>query len=279
MRISKLGVLVLCLTAFTQSGAFPQQERRPESARTAAAIPYAIGERLVYVVKWDPPWYFFFLPNMEAGEVELQLAGETEHEGNKAWKILFKAHSSGTLLKLAGTKIDDEFSIITDPETLCTSAVSKKIREGKRKRQIDVEYHREAGQLHFREMDESIAPPKLKKDDVKNNIPSCVQDPFSAIYFLRRSELGPRHEQTFVIGHDDRIKEIRTHVEKQETIETPAGKFPAWSVNTAALMGGLFKEGGQFKIWLSADQRKIPLQFEVKVSLGKVVGKLKSLPD
>jgi len=41
-------------------------------------------------------------------------------------------------------------------------------------------------------------------------------------------------------------------------------------------MGGLFKEGGQFRLWVSADQRKVPLQFEVKVSLGKVVGKLKT---
>ena len=58
-------------------------------------------------------------------------------------------------------------------------------------------------------MDESVDPPRLKRDEVKNNIPSCVQDPFSAIYFLRLSDLRPKHEQTFVIGYDDRIKEIQ----------------------------------------------------------------------
>jgi hypothetical protein len=57
------------------------------------------------------------------------------------------------------------------------------------------------------------------------------------------------------------------------------GKSAAWNIRTAALMGGLFKEGGQFRIWLSADQRKVPLQFEAKVSLGKVVGKLKSVQN
>jgi len=274
MRAPRLLIVILCLLAFVQAGPTPGQEQPPGQIQAMAADPFSIGERLTYVAKWDPPWYLFFLPSMEAGEIELQLAGETEYEGRKAWKIALKAHSSGTLVKMAGVKIDDEFIFIVEPETFCLLHVSKRIREGKRKRQIDVEYLRDAGQLHIREMDESVVPAKLKKDEIKGNIPPCLHDPFSATYLLRRSELSLQHEQTFNISHDDRIKAIRTRVEKRETIETPMGNFPAWNIGTAALMGGLFKEGGQFRLWLSADQRRIPLQFEVKVNLGKVVGKL-----
>jgi hypothetical protein len=78
-----------------------------------------------------------------------------------------------------------------------------------------------------------------------------------------------------VIGYDDRIKEVESRVEKQEKVKTPAGEFTAWQIRTTALMGGLFKEGGQFRIWISADEKRLPLQFEVKVRLGKVMGKLK----
>ena len=279
MRSPKRWILGLCLLAIAQTGMSPQQERPPEQVPALSATPYSLGERLVYIVKWDPPWYLFFLPSMEAGEVDLQLAGETEYKGQRAWKIIFRAHSSGMLVKMSGVKIDDEYVVITEPETFCSLSISQSIREGKRKRTIDVEYLRAAGQLHIREMDESVDPPKLKRDEVKNNIPSCVQDPFSAIYFLRLSDLRPKHEQTFVIANDDRIKEIQTHVEKQETVETPMGKSAAWNIRTASLMGGLFKGGGQFRIWLSADQRKAPLQFEAKVSLGKVIGKLKSVQN
>jgi hypothetical protein len=45
-------------------------------------------------------------------------------------------------------------------------------------------------------------------------------------------------------------------------------------VNTVAVFGGLFKNGGQFRMWLSADNRKIPVKFEAKISLGKVTGSL-----
>jgi hypothetical protein len=238
--------------------------------------PFSIGERLIYTIKWDPPWYLFFLPAMQAGEIDLQLIGEAEYENKTALKISFQANSSGTLAKMAGLNVNDDFTFYTNPKTFCTFAAFKEIREGKRKRQIYVDYLRETRQLHFREIDESVDPPKVKKDEIKDDIPSCVHDPLSALYLLRMSELGADYVRTFAIGHDDKIKEITARVEAQESIETPAGKFTAWKISASALMGGLFKDGGQFRIWISADDRKIPVQFEVKVRLGKVLGKLKT---
>jgi hypothetical protein len=251
------------------------QMRAPEETGPVTPLPFSIGERLVYRVEWNPPLYLFFLPHMEAGEAELRLDDEAIYNDKRAIRIVFRAHSSGMLSKLAGIKIDDEFVFFADPQTLCSLKVSKKIREGKRKRQIDVEYFHDDHQLHIREIDESVSPPKIKKDETKGNIPSCVQDPLSATYLLRMSPLRVGYVRTFVIGYDDRIKEVESFVDKQEDIETPAGKFAAWNIRTTALMGGLFKEGGQFRIWLSADERKMPVQFEVRVKLGRVFGKLK----
>jgi hypothetical protein len=80
-----------------------------------------------------------------------------------------------------------------------------------------------------------------------------------------------------MIGNDDKFKEVQARVEKQEILDTSLGKLAAWNVYTTALKEGLFKEGGQFRIWFSADERKLPLQFEAKVSLGRVFGKLTSI--
>jgi hypothetical protein len=277
MRVIRNLLLIACLLAAAFTGATPSQERAAKETRAATARPFSIGERLTYRVKWDPPWYLFFLPAMEAGEVELQLLGDAQYKNKKALKIVFIGRSSGALIKMSGMKIEDEYIFYAEPETYCALGASERIREGKRKRLIEIEYLRETNQLHIREMDESVFPAKLKKDEIKNNIPSCVKDPLSALYSYRQSELQLDHEQLFVLGYNDRIKEVRTHVEKRESVETPAGKFDAWDTRTSALMGGLFKDGGQFRLWLSADQRKLPLQFEVKVSLGKVLGKLKSV--
>jgi hypothetical protein len=238
---------------------------------------FAVGERLVFRVEWNPPWYLFFLPAMEAGEVEVKLAEEFQYQGTKALKIVFNARSSGALASLAGIKIDDQFEYITDAETLCTMEAREKIREGKRKRDVEVVYLPESNRLHIREVDLSVVPNIVKKDEFKENVPKCVQDVFSALLTLRQREftLGMTHRSA--LGNADKVKEVEATVEKKEAVTTPFGKFEAWRLNTVALLGSLFREGGQFRIWLSADKRRLPVQFEAKVHLGKVTGKLKSV--
>ena len=113
------------------------------------------NERLVYKIQWDPPWYLFFIPKVDAGEVTLEFNRDAEYEGSKAFRISLKANSSGSLAKISGVKIEDEFVFHTEPGTYCTVSASEKIREGKRKRQIDVQYFREESRLHIREVDES----------------------------------------------------------------------------------------------------------------------------
>jgi hypothetical protein len=253
------------------------QESPPSAMRAKIPEAFSVGEKLIYTVKWDPPWYLFFLPAMEAGQAELQLAGETEHKNRKVRKITFTTRSSGRLMKLAKMKIEDEFVFLSEPESYCSLNVYQKIREGKRKRQIDVDYLRDTRQLHIRVLDESVVPPKVKRDEITDNVPLCVYDPFSALYLFRSSDLRLQYAQTLMIGNDDKFKEVQAQVDRQELLDTPLGKLSAWSVNTTALKGGLFREGGQFRIWFSADQRKLPLQFEAKVSLGRVLGKLISV--
>jgi hypothetical protein len=270
-------LLIFFLIAAARTQPPLAQERPSIDDSHVAAPPFSSGEKLVYSVEWDPPWYLSFLPRMKAGEAELQLIGETEYKGVKALKISFKVHSSGMLVKLSGVKVEDEFIFYVEPETFCAISISKMIYEGKRKRQINVEYIRDEHQLYIHEADVSVTPPRIIKDEYKHGIPECVKDPISALYLLRMSELHANYVQTSLIGNDDKIKEVVSRVEKKETVGTPVGKFIAWRINTISLMGGLFKGGDQFKIWVSADQRKLPVQFEAKANLGHVFGKLKEI--
>jgi hypothetical protein len=267
-------IAIFCLFACWICAIASQEENPKTTLTTSPSL--NDGERFIYTVKWDPPWYLFFLPSMEAGELDINLTGISKFNGKLAYKIIIHARSSGMLSKMAGMKVRDEFVYYTDPSTLCAQGASGKISEGKRKRQLSLEYFTEERKLHFLEMDEAVNPPKVKKDVIKFNIPACVQDPVSALYSYRKQSLDIGLEQTFTIGNDDKIKEVRTHVESKVFVDTPTGKFQCWKVRADALTGGLFKEGGQFRIWISTDEMKSPLQFEAKVSLGRVLGVLKS---
>ena len=237
------------------------------------------GETLVYSVKWDPPWYMFFLPKMEAGELVFRFQGIDEFRGKPAVKIAVDAYSSGTLAKLADMKVEDEFLFYSTPETLCAEGSVSKIREGKRRRLLELEYFQDERRLHFRVTDEADTPHRILRDVTKTDLPPCIRDPFSTLYFYRTLNLTKGSEHNLIVGNDDRVLDVRTRVENQEAVTTMAGKFTAWRIRTDALRGGLFSQDGDFRIWVSADERKLPVRFEIKVRLGHVLGELKSVEE
>jgi hypothetical protein len=239
-----------------------------------SAAPAAVHEYLVYRVVWDPPWYFFLLPTMEAGETTLSIAGETQDGGERILRIVFTARSSGTLARLAGYKVDDRFEFETDPESYCTRRVTKRVREGNRMRDLSVEYLPSRRCLHLREVDVSKAVPTVLRDKEYEDIPPCVKDLFSALYSVRRSAVAAGTSRKVLVGDNEVVKEVEVRVGQKARVRTPSGDYDALQIDTVAVMGGLFKSGGQFRLWLSADERKLPVKFEARVSLGRVVGTL-----
>jgi Protein of unknown function (DUF3108) len=232
---------------------------------------------LRYKVVWDPPWYLFFLPQMEAGELRLSLGKTTSYGQKPAAPVSFEARSSGTLASLTGVDVEDTFESLVDPATLCTYTVTKRVREGKRKRNIDVTYYPEARRLHILETDVAKSPSHVNKDKFVEDIPSCVHDVFAAIYALRRTDLHVGSRCQWVLGNDDSIKKVETQVVKSEIIQGHAGPVRSLRIETVALLGGLFREGGQFRIWLSEDARRLPVRFEIQVKLGRAYGRLVSV--
>jgi hypothetical protein len=249
----------------------------PSGKRATSQPPFSPGETLRYKVVWDPPWYLFFLPQMEAGELRLSLGATTTYGGKPAAPVTFEARSSGTLASLTGIKVEDTFESMVDPETLCTYTVTKRVREGKRKRDIDVTYYPEDRRLHILETDVAKSPPHVNKDRFVDGIPTCVHDIFAAVYALRRADLRVGSRNQWVLADDDNIKKVETQVVRSEVIQGHAGPVRSLRIETVALLGGLFREGGQFRIWLSEDARKLPVRFEIQVKLGRADGRLVSV--
>jgi hypothetical protein len=275
LRIPRKTLLAALVLSLGLASSLSVQNLKPEDS--PGSIFSFIGERAVYTVKWDPRWYLFFLPTMEAGEMDVQLTGMAEFNKRPTLKIVLRVRSSGTLAKLTGFKVEDQFMIYSEPETLCAAGSFIKIHEGKKRRQRELAYLPASRQLHFREINEAVSPPKLIKDIVKDNVPGCIRDPISALYWYRSEKLQQGHDRTLLIVNNDKIREASAQVKKQETIETPAGKFVAWRMETDVMKGDLFREQGQLRIWLSADERQLPIQFEAKVRMGRILGKLKSV--
>jgi hypothetical protein len=245
---------------------------RAQESEAKPTVQFGPGERFAFRIEWSPPLYLFFFPTMDAGRAEITLEGDVEYQNRKASRIVFIAKSSGALARLAGMNVDDRFEFLTDPETYCTWTITKHEREGKRKRDIFVVYSPEERSLHIRDLDVSVNPPAVKRDRVLENVPPCVRDAVSAAYFLRTKELSQGTRIQAVVGDNEKFKEIASQVVKKEKLDTIFGRADTWRIETD--MSGLFRQGGHLKVWLSADARRIPLQFEARVPFGKVTGRL-----
>ena len=277
LKISALAAFFAAVCLFTAGFWVKASEEKGNTPSIKTDFSRFTGETLVYSVKWDPPWYMFFLPSMEAGELTFRFQGMDEFRGKPSVNIVVEARSSGTLTKLADMKVEDEFIFYSNPEDLCAEGSVSKIREGKRRRLLELEYFRDERRLHFRAFDESVTPPQMQRDIEKTDIPPCVHDPFSALYLYRTLHMSKGYEKNLVVGNDDKVLDVRTRVENLQQVEIPTGRLTAWKVSTNALQRGLFSERGDFHIWFSADEIKAPVKFEAKVRLGRVIGILKSV--
>jgi hypothetical protein len=56
----------------------------------------------------------------------------------------------------------------------------------------------------------------------------------------------------------------------RETVKTPAGKFKCVVLEPLLKAGGIFKNKGRLVIWLTDDERRIPVLMKSKVMIGSV---------
>ncbi|HDH34554.1 MAG TPA: DUF3108 domain-containing protein, partial [Nitrospirae bacterium] len=71
-----------------------------------------------------------------------------------------------------------------------------------------------------------------------------------------------------------KIFDAEINVLKKENISVPAGKFDTIVINPVLQTEGLFVRNGKMFIWLTDDERKIPVMFRSKVKIGSFVAKL-----
>ena len=233
------------------------------------------GETLAYEVQWEPPPWMFFIPPITAGDITFHSDEHLLHGAMPTQRFTATAVSSGLFPSLTRISVNDSFESIVDIEKFCSLQMNKKLREGKRQRDVFLTFDSRSRKGHYKAFDVSKSPRIQLKDEELNNVPDCVQDILSAIYFARLQELKPEHQFPITIGDDGRIREIQVKVLKTEPVDVLGRKNVALKLEAKSVFGGLFKENGTFYVWVSDDAYKVPLKFEAKTKLGKVSGSLK----
>jgi hypothetical protein len=191
-------------------------------------------------------------------------------DGRQAAEAGLHLESAGLVSKLY--KVDDDY-LARIAERFCVTSTYTRAHEGSRRRETNVTFHGAAGKATYVERD------LIKDTEVSNKeieIPSCVHDILAALYRLRVMKVDPG--QTVHLPVSDGKKSISAKIEAQEREQIKAGKKTYQTIRYEAFLFNdvLYRRKGRLFIWLTDDDRRLPVQFRVRLQfhIGTITLKL-----
>ncbi len=224
---------------------------QPDTLRTWPNAAFRGGEYLRFNVN-----YRF----VTAGEARMIVA-DTIYNGRRCYKIEFTLTSKPFFDIFY--RVRDRYYSYVDAEGLFPWRFEQHIREGGYTRDFVADFD----QRHHTAMTEKGTYP----------VPNYVQDMMSAFYFSRTINysaytVGQKlHLQNFF---KDSTYDLDVKFRGRQTVEVEAGKFRCIVIEPLAKEGGLFKSEGTIFIWLTDDERKMPVLVTTKIRIGDVDSEL-----
>jgi hypothetical protein len=226
----------------------------------ASLLPFSPGEKLTYALRWG---------NIPAGELQLEIRPMTTINGSTAYHFVMTAKSNAAVDIFC--KIRDRIDAYTDGQ-MTRSVLYKKQRLGSRGVQrAQVRFDWANGQAQFSEASYTHAPVALEPGSF---------DPLSAFYFTRMAISGetPLVKRPVTDGKKCFIGNAR--LVGRESVSLSNGRRYQTLVlePEMGLFGGVFKESkeARLRVWVTDDEKRIPVQIKAKVKVGHFIGELVS---
>ncbi len=181
----------------------------------------------------------------------------------ECYDVRFEVRSLPSLEMLY--KVRDRYRTVLDVAGIFPWEFEQSIREGNYKRDARAVF----------DQVNNIATVK----DKQYKVPEYVHDIVSAFYYTRTLDLQSMKDgYTFYLKQffKDTTYTLGVKIHRRETIDVEAGKFRCIVIEPLVVKGGLFKSDGSIFIWLSDDERKIPVKVATRILIGFVSADLVS---
>jgi len=99
-------------------------------------------------------------------------------------------------------------------------------------------------------------------------------DPLSGFYNIRKRQLKAGHSEYLDIFDSKKLWSVEVQVIGKERVSTPAGEFDTILIKPLMQSEGIFMRKGEIYIWLTDDDKKIPVMIKSEVKVGTFVAKL-----
>ena len=218
----------------------------PREVLPASAHPFRPGEMLKFSVEYGP---------IHAGYAYLEVPETRDWQGHRVYHLLARAESNSFFSKIY--KVRNRIDSYWDT----TGRFSRRYSED-----------RHEGSHRFK--DEILFDPDRQEARYQNGqsfpIPPQVQDALSSFYFTRFQPLPLGGSILFDYHADKKSAPMLVRVLGRDRVETPVGRFNCVAIEPVLNAGGIFKNTGRLVIWITDDERRMPVLMKSKVTIGSI---------
>jgi hypothetical protein len=205
-----------------------------------------VGEKLTFSVRYGI---------VRAGEASLEIAAIEDVAGRPCYHVVSRARSNTFFDTVY--RVRDQVDSWFDVDYLFSRRFRKSLQEGGYRAKQEIEMDQESRLARY-------------QDGRVCEFVYGSQDVLSAFYYVRTLDLKLNQKLALDSHADHKNFPLAVTVRGRERIDTPAGKFDCLVVEPFLRTPGLFKQEGTLTIWLTDDERRMPVQMKSKIAVGSI---------
>jgi hypothetical protein len=249
--------LVALLAAAVLMTASPGLLRSSElKTDPSASMPFAPGERLRFRLRWTV---------VPAGEAILEVLPIQTVDGQKAYHFRLTARSNLIVDQIY--KVRDRIDAFASIDMSRAIRYHHKQHEGDNRKNVVVRF----------DWQNDIARYNDGQTDNEVQIKPGTFDPLSVFYYSRMVDFDANGLIQCPVSDGKKCVDGQARIVKKETIKVLSGWYETYLIEPELKhVGGVFEKSKDAKIhiWVTADERRLPVKIASKVAIGSFVGEL-----
>jgi hypothetical protein len=220
-------------------------------------------------------------PPASALSIPEKLVYDLTWTGIKAGTATQEIHTDGAETRIISTArsadwITTFFPVEDRIETVLSSAAPGKIglpkvyrlkiREGSHRRDKEILFDHGKGVAHYKD--------NLNGDKREIAIPADTLDTLSSFYYVRTLKLEVGKHVLLTILDNKKLWNVEVKVLRKEKIKTKLGSFDTIVIKPLMQSEGIMERKGDMHIWLTDDERLLPVKMKTKVKVGSITATL-----
>lgn len=226
--------------------------------------PFRVGEKITHEA-------YYNLFGFTAGILTLETLPFVQVNGRKAYQFVINLKSS----KLFNSfySIEDQVVTLVDYDLWLPRLFDLHVKESSQLREGRSYFDFQKLKARYEEKKVSKKKGVEEKKQEWDILPYS-QNVFSVIYYMRLFAWKEGKDYSFRVADDNQNLIFKGRAVARETLDTDIGPMKAIKIKPEIILRGNFKPVGDIFIWLSDDDRKIPLRIESKIKIGTIVSEI-----